>query len=34
MELLRVFAIISVLAAIYVGVIARAFIYVKNVLGR
>ena len=33
-ELLRVMAIISVLAATYLGVIAKGFIHVKKFLGR
>ena len=32
-ELLFVIAIISILAALYFGVIARAFLHVKKVLG-
>jgi prepilin-type N-terminal cleavage/methylation domain-containing protein len=32
-ELLCVFAIISILAAMYFGAIAKAFIHVKKVLG-
>lgn len=33
MELLCVVAIISILAAIYLGVIAKAFVHVKTFLG-
>jgi prepilin-type N-terminal cleavage/methylation domain-containing protein len=32
-ELLCVFAIISILAAIYLGAIAKAFVHVKKFLG-
>jgi prepilin-type N-terminal cleavage/methylation domain-containing protein len=32
-ELLCVMAIIAILAALYVGVIARAFIHIKRTLG-
>ena len=34
MELLRVFAIISILAAIYLAVITKAFVHVKKFLGK
>lgn len=34
MELLCVIAIISILAAMYLGAIAKAVIHVKKVLGR
>lgn len=33
MELMCVVAIIGILAGVYLGVIAKAFIYVKKVLG-
>ena len=33
LELLCVIAIIAIIAAMYVGVIARAFIHVEHVLG-
>ena len=34
MELLCVIAIISILAAIYLGAVAKAFVHVKKFLGK